>query len=69
MIKVYCEIDPSTKKPSGYCEAKGYVKISGDPNDVANELRVIITQLEKQVGESLFAEVLDDWLTYEKRFK
>ena len=66
MIKVYCNIDPKTKKENGVCVAEGYVKISGDMNDLANECRVIITQLDEKLGSDLFVEVLDSWLREEK---
>ena len=68
MIKVYCNIDPATKEENGVCVAEGYVNISGDINDLANECRVIIAQLDKKLGADLFAQVLDSWLREEKGF-
>lgn len=47
----------------------GYVKFSGDRNDICNEARGLLIALDKNLGAETFAMVLDDWLKYDKGFK
>lgn len=67
MIKIECQL--MNKKKDGNATAMGRIKVTGDANDIANEARVVLMQLEAQLGEEMFSKVLDDWLTYEKGFK
>lgn len=62
MVKISCNMDRKSKDKDGYCVAEIQVEIKGDGNLVANEVRVIITELDNKLGEDLFAEILDDWL-------
>lgn len=67
MIKFECETDG--KGSDGKAIIKGFAKVDGKPEDIRTELRIVFRVLEDAVGEDIYTKALNDWLTFDKRFK